>query len=124
MKKMRIFELAKDLSLEAKELLRVAKDLAISVENTMSILDVHDIERIKKRIEKDTQKPEELDLQDVYEEQRVSTNIIRRRAKPAPAPEAPAKVRCPYPILRLRRESRRDRHQNEKADQSPGGGRR
>ena len=90
MKKMRIFELAKDLSLEAKDLLRVAKDLAISVENTMSILDVHDIERIRKRLEKDTQKTEEQDLQDVYEEQRVSTTIIRRRAKPAPAPEAPA----------------------------------
>ncbi len=90
MKKMRIFELAKDLSIDAKDLLRMAKDLAISVENTMSILDVHDIERIRKRLEKDTQKKEDQPLQDVYEEQRVSTNIIRRRAKPAPAPEVPA----------------------------------
>ena len=98
MKKMRISELAKDLSLEAKDLLRIAKDLAISVENTMSILDVHDIERIRKRIEKDTQKTEEQDLQDVYEEQRVSTNIIRRRAKPAPAPEAPAPEEAPAKI--------------------------
>ncbi|HVN72870.1 MAG TPA: translation initiation factor IF-2 [Desulfomonilia bacterium] len=87
MKKMRVFELAKDLSIEAKELLRVAKDLAISVENTMSILDIHDIDRIRKRIEKDTQKKEEQPLQDVYEEKRVSTNIIRRRAKAAPASE-------------------------------------
>ena len=98
MKKMRISELAKDLSLEAKDLLRIAKDLAISVENTMSILDIHDIERIRKRIEKDTQKPEEQDLQDVYEEQRVSTTIIRRRAKPAPAPEAPAPEEVPAKI--------------------------
>jgi translation initiation factor IF-2 len=97
-KKMRIFELAKDLSLEAKDLLRVAKDLAISVENTMSILDVHDIERIRKRLEKDTQKTEEQDLQDVYEEQRVSTNIIRRRAKPASAPEAPAPEDAPAKV--------------------------
>jgi translation initiation factor IF-2 len=98
MKKMRIFELAKDLSLEAKDLLRVAKDLAISVENTMSILDVHDIERIRKRLEKDTQKTEEQDLQEVYEEQRVSTNIIRRRAKPAPAPESPAPEEAPVKV--------------------------
>ncbi|MGD0209904.1 MAG: translation initiation factor IF-2 N-terminal domain-containing protein, partial [Desulfomonilia bacterium] len=90
MKKMRVFELAKDLSIEAKELLRVAKDLAISVENTMSILDIHDIERIRKRLEKDTQKKDDLPLQDVYEEQRVSTNIIRRRAKAVPLSEAPA----------------------------------
>jgi len=89
MKKMRVFELAKDLSIEAKELLRVAKDLAISVENTMSILDIHDIERIRKRLDKDTQKKDDLPLQDVYEEQRVSTNIIRRRAKAAPISEAP-----------------------------------
>jgi len=44
MKKMRVFELAKELSIDAKELLRIAKDLAISVESTMSVLDVHDME--------------------------------------------------------------------------------
>ncbi|MCU0576368.1 MAG: translation initiation factor IF-2 [Desulfobacterota bacterium] len=87
MKKMRIFELAKELTIDAKELLRIAKDLAISVENTMSVLDVHDVDRIKKRLEKDTQKKEEQPTQDVYEEKRVSTNIIRRRAKAVPIPE-------------------------------------
>lgn len=87
MKKMRIFELAKELSIDAKELLRVAKDLAISAENTMSVLDVHDMDRIKKRLEKDTQKKEELPVQEIYEEKRVSTNIIRRRAKVAPTTE-------------------------------------
>ncbi|HPR53954.1 MAG TPA: translation initiation factor IF-2 [Deltaproteobacteria bacterium] len=87
MKKMRVFELAKELSIDAKELLRIAKDLAISAENTMSVLDIHDVDRIKKRLEKDTQKKEDLPAQEVYEEKRVSTNIIRRRAKPAPIPE-------------------------------------
>lgn len=83
MRKMRVFELAKELSIETKDLLRVAKDLAISVENTMSVLDVHDIERIKKRLEKDTnqKKDEEQPLQEVYTEKRVSSTIIRRRAK-------------------------------------------
>jgi translation initiation factor IF-2 len=89
---MRVFELAKELSIETKDLLRVAKDLAISVENTMSVLDVHDVERIKKRLEKDTtqKKDEEQPLQEVYTEKRVSSTIIRRRAKVAPAEPAPA----------------------------------
>ncbi len=88
MKKMRVFELAKELSIDAKELLRIAKDLAISVENTMSVLDVHDADRIKKRLEKDTQKKDEQPAVEVYEEKRVSTTIIRRRARTVTAPEA------------------------------------
>lgn len=92
MRKMRVFELAKELSIDTKELLRVAKDLAISVENTMSVLDVHDIERIKKRIEKDTQKKDDEPVQDVYVEQRVSSTIIRRRARPVTSPEQEAEA--------------------------------
>lgn len=88
-RKMRVFELAKELSLDPKDLLRIAKDLAISVDNTMSVLDGHDVERIKKRLEKETlKKEEELTTQEVYEEKRVSTTVIRRRAKTPPA--APA----------------------------------
>jgi translation initiation factor IF-2 len=87
MRKMRVFELAKELSIETKDLLRIAKDLAISVENTMSVLDVHDIERIKKRLDKDTQKKDEQPLEDVYVENRVSSTIIRRRARPVTAPQ-------------------------------------
>jgi translation initiation factor IF-2 len=109
MRKMRVFELAKEMSIETKDLLRVAKDLAISVENTMSVLDIHDIERIKKRLEKDTtQKKEEEEqqpLQDVYTEKRVSSTIIRRRARitpaeAAPTPEAP-KTKPGAPEVRL-----------------------
>ncbi|HHO75246.1 MAG TPA: hypothetical protein ENN05_02315, partial [Deltaproteobacteria bacterium] len=84
MKKMRVFELAKDLSIDTKELLKIAKDLAISVENNMSMLDVHDIDRIKKRVHKDTEKQEEDISQDTYVEKRVSANIIRRRARVSP----------------------------------------
>jgi translation initiation factor IF-2 len=90
MRKMRVFELAKEMSIETKDLLRVAKDLAISVENTMSVLDVHDIERIKKRIEKDTQKKEVQPLEEVYVEKRVSSTIIRRRARPVTTPQPEA----------------------------------
>ncbi|MGI6395903.1 MAG: translation initiation factor IF-2 [Desulfomonilia bacterium] len=87
MKKMRVFELAKELNIDARELMKVAKDLAISVENNMSLIDVHDIGRIKKRFVKETEKqPDELP-QESYVEKRVSANIIRRRARVAPSPE-------------------------------------
>jgi translation initiation factor IF-2 len=92
MKKMRVFELAKELSIETKELLKIAKDLAISVENNMSMVDVHDIERIKKRVQKDTEKQEEESSPETYVEKRVSANIIRRRARVSPpADTEPAK---------------------------------
>ena len=92
MKKMRVFELAKELSIETRDLLKIAKDLAISVENNMSMVDVHDIERIKKRVQKDTEKPEEESSQETYVEKRVSANVIRRRARVSPPPEQePAK---------------------------------
>jgi translation initiation factor IF-2 len=84
MKKMRVFELAKELSIETKELLKIAKDLAISVENNMSMVDVHDIDRIKKRVQKDTEKQEEESSPETYVEKRVSANIIRRRARLSP----------------------------------------
>ncbi len=90
MKKMRVFELAKDLSVDPKDLLKIAKDLAISVENNMSMIDVHDIDRIKKRFQKDTEKQPDQPLEDVYVEKRVSANIIRRRARVTPLPTAPA----------------------------------
>ena len=87
MKKMRVFELAKELNIDARELMKVAKDLAISVENNMSLIDVHDIGRIKKRFVKETEKqPDELP-QESYVEKRVSANIIRRRARVVPSPE-------------------------------------
>ncbi len=90
MKKMRVFELAKDLSVDTKDLMKVAKDLAISVENNMSMIDVHDIDRIKKRFQKDTEKQPDQPLEDVYVEKRVSANIIRRRARVTPLPAVSA----------------------------------
>ncbi len=90
MKKMRVFELAKELSIDARELMKVAKDLAISVENNMSLIDVHDIDRIKKRFVKESEKqPDELP-QESYVEKRVSANVIRRRARVAPSAEKKA----------------------------------
>ncbi len=97
-RKMRVFELAKELSLDPKDLLRIAKDLAISVDTAMSVIDGHDVERIKKRLERETQKKEEEEtrVQEVYEEKRVSTTVIRRRAKAVPTPP-PTQAQGPEP---------------------------
>ncbi len=84
MKKMRVFELAKDLAVDTKDLLKIAKDLAISVENNMSMIDIHDIDRIKKRFLKDNEKLPDQPLEDSYVEKRVSANVIRRRARVTP----------------------------------------
>jgi len=87
---MRVFELAKDLSVDTKDLLKIAKDLAISVENNMSMLDVHDIDRIKKRFQKDNEKHPDQPSEDVYVDKRVSSTVIRRRARvSAPSQEKP-----------------------------------
>ena len=78
MKKMRVFELAKKLAIDSKELLKIAKDLAISVENNMSMLDIHDIERIRKRVSKEAQEQEESKPEEAFVEERVSSKVIRR----------------------------------------------
>lgn len=99
MKKMRVFELAKELSIDTRELMKVAKDLAIPVENNMSLIDVHDINRIKKRFEKKTGIQTEEQPQETYVEKRVSANVIRRRARVSPPVEKKAEeeVTAPEP---------------------------
>jgi hypothetical protein len=81
MKKMRIFELAQKFSIDEKELMKICKDLAISAENKMSQVDPHDIDRIKKRIEKSSDKQQDEIKTETFDEERVSSKIIRRRAK-------------------------------------------
>lgn len=91
MKKMRVFELSKEMAIDSKELIRIAKDLAISAENSMSMVDAHDIERIKKRVARlrDEDQEAQPKKEDVYIEKRVGPNVIRRRAKASPESAAP-----------------------------------
>lgn len=72
--KVRIYELAKELGVQSKELVTIAQDLKIDVHNHMSTLEDTDIDAIKGRLGKKEAKPE-------------------TAVKPAPAPqrtEAPA----------------------------------
>ncbi|MEN6474772.1 MAG: translation initiation factor IF-2 [Syntrophaceae bacterium] len=98
MKKMRVFELAAKLAIDAKDLLKIAKDLAISVENNMSMVDVHDIERIKKRLERESEKQHDEAKPEAFEEERVSSKVIRRRARPTTPAEAEASKEEEAPV--------------------------
>ena len=73
MAKIRIYELARDLSMPNKELLEKLSDLDIPVKNHMSSLDEEAVKKIKGNIL--SVKPEEV------EETRVKPTIIRRRRK-------------------------------------------
>ena len=101
MKKMRVFELAKELTVDPKELMRVTKDLAIAVETTMSLLDEHDVERIRKRFEKggNEAEPEQAHQPAAPAEetvdQRVSAGIIRRRVRKTEPGEETAEAVAP-----------------------------
>ncbi|OPZ60484.1 MAG: hypothetical protein BWY87_00446 [Deltaproteobacteria bacterium ADurb.Bin510] len=81
MKKMRVFELAKELTVDPKDLMRVTKDLAIAVETTMSLLDEHDVERIRKRFEKGVGEPEPEQPPQAPSEETVDQRVSAGRAQ-------------------------------------------
>jgi translation initiation factor IF-2 len=108
MNKVRVYEVARELGVENRELLAKIASLGIQVRNHMSSLDAGDLERLKRALEKDKQ-------QNVVEE-RIRPTVVRRRsvhtaaraaAAPAPQPEieepaalerkpaAPAPARAP-----------------------------
>jgi translation initiation factor IF-2 len=102
MKKMRVFELAQKFSIDEKELMKICKDLAISAENKMSQVDPHDIDRIKKRLEKSSDKQQDETKTESFDDERVSSKIIRRRAKftPAEAEEIKAETEQEEPQIK------------------------
>jgi translation initiation factor IF-2 len=81
MVKMRVYEVAKDLGLSNQDVLARARSLGIDARNHMSSVDAEDAARIRRAIEKDRH--------DNTVEERVSSTVIRRRAK-GPLPGAPS----------------------------------
>jgi len=82
MAKTRVYELARELSLDAKELIARLEKIGIAVKSHSSTLDESDVERARR----------ELALSDTgkVEEKRVKSTVIRRRPvreEPAPPPE-------------------------------------
>jgi translation initiation factor IF-2 len=71
--KVRLYEVAKDLGLQNKDLVMKVRALGIEVKNHMSNLDVEDVLRIKRAIEKERQAN--------LVEERLSSTVIRRRSR-------------------------------------------
>ncbi|MCG8557309.1 MAG: translation initiation factor IF-2 N-terminal domain-containing protein, partial [Proteobacteria bacterium] len=78
MSKTRVYEVARELGLDNRELLAKIASLGIQVRNHMSALDTADAERVKRAFEKEK-------AQNVVEE-RIRPTVVRRRqvAKPKP----------------------------------------
>src|SRR3954463_13767739 len=92
----RLYDLAKDLNLQPKDLLNKVRAMGIDVANHMSHLEAVDVDRVRRAI--DRERLENL------EEVRLNDTVIRRRSKsapggapPAPPPPAPARPPPPRP---------------------------
>src|SRR4029077_18277412 len=78
--KVRVYEVARELGLDNRELVSKIASLGIQVRNHMSALEPAEVERIKRALDKDKQA-------NVVEE-RIRPTVVRRRAVGGPA--APA----------------------------------
>jgi translation initiation factor IF-2 len=84
MSKKRVYELAKELGIENKDLLTRLEKLGIAVKSHSSTLEESDIERVKRDFF--SAEPKEV------VEKRIKSTVIRRRAVAAPAEESPQAV--------------------------------
>src|SRR6476660_4777670 len=71
--RVRLYEVAKDLGLANKDLVAKVRALGIEVKNHMSNLDVEDVARVKRALDKERQAN--------LVEERLSSTVIRRRSK-------------------------------------------
>src|SRR5580692_3380692 len=89
--RVRIYELAKELSLGHREMVAKVRSLGIEVANHMSHLEPADVDRVRRAVDRERKER-------TFEE-RINDTVIRRRSKsvspPAPRPvvEAPAPAR-------------------------------
>ena len=94
--KVRVYEIAKEVGVTNKILVAKIQSLGIVIKNHMSSLDLDDVSRVKRALEKERQEN--------LVEERISATVIRRRSKgtprqvipaPQPVPEAPPVVAAP-----------------------------
>jgi len=86
---MRVYELAKELSLTPKDMVAKVRQLGIEVANHMSHLEPADVERVRRAVDRERH--------ETLVEERLSDTVIRRRSRtaipvagPPPAPPPPA----------------------------------
>jgi translation initiation factor IF-2 len=79
--KVRVYEVAKEVGLPNKALVAKVRGLGIDVKNHMSSIDLDDVQRVKRALEKERVENRE--------EKRISATVIRRRSRGGAAPSAP-----------------------------------
>src|SRR5215468_11087176 len=85
--KVRLYEVAKDLGLANKDLVAKVRALGIQVKNHMSNLDVEDVARVRRALDKERQAN--------LVEERLSSTVIRRRSKGDAAGSVAARPTAP-----------------------------
>ncbi|NOY89942.1 MAG: translation initiation factor IF-2, partial [Deltaproteobacteria bacterium] len=86
MSKVRVYEVARELGLDHRELMQRMAALGIQVRNRMSVLDPLEVNRVKRSIDKQRA--------GAVVEEHIRPTVVRRRAKPKPAP-----VAAPEPVV-------------------------
>ncbi|MEW5911148.1 MAG: translation initiation factor IF-2 N-terminal domain-containing protein, partial [Thermodesulfobacteriota bacterium] len=79
MAKMRVYELAKELKIENRDLIRQLIELGFDVRNHMSSLSPEEVQAVRDKYR--------AERSEVVEEKRVTTRVIRRRRKKLEAEE-------------------------------------
>jgi translation initiation factor IF-2 len=87
MSKMRVYELAKELRMDTKDLVERLKDAGFTISNQMSALDEDDVGRAKDYLSGATS--------EIYEEKRIKPTVIRRRKKIIPKVQEPIEEEQP-----------------------------
>ena len=119
--RLRVYELAKDLNVQPKDLLNKIRAMGIDVANHMSHLESVDVDRVRRAVERERQEN--------LEEVRLNDTVIRRRSKSAAgrrarraagarrcaAPPAAAPRRAPRAPAAGRRRRRRSRPRSSRA---------
>src|SRR4051812_38374949 len=88
--RMRVYELAKELSLSPRDMVAKVRQLGIEVANHMSHLEPADVDRVKRAVDRERH--------ETLVEERLSDTVIRRRSRtaipvaaaPPPPPPPPA----------------------------------
>ncbi|HVX94481.1 MAG TPA: translation initiation factor IF-2 [Polyangia bacterium] len=88
--RVRIYELAKELSLGHKEMVAKVRSLGIEVANHMSHLDPADVDRVRRAVTRERKES--------TTEERLNDTVIRRRSKSVPGPAPTAKPAAPAPV--------------------------
>ena len=86
--RVRVYEVAKDIGVPNKTLVSKIQALGITIKNHMSSLDLDDVQRIKRALEKERQEN--------LVEKRLTSTVIRRRSKAKKMPAAAVAV-APVP---------------------------